>query len=359
MMRRARANGKYSRRFDRLLLVIGPLVIAVLIILHSSQEYSGLVDAPLSAVMFGDQQGRKDPLDLHHLTQANYTSCPETNLVWISNIHKSSRQIRPALKIPRIVHQTSKSRCVTQKIGKAIAKWHFNGWSYFFHEDNAVMRLLQQEFPEFPHLSLIARKCLIHGTLKADLWRYVLLWVYGGIYADLDAVPAKFTAATLQPTDDAFFVVEQYHLLSQWFMAVSPRHPLMYYAVHHSLSRLLDAPDTGAIPASMFTGPHALHAAYIEFRKDAGEFVDSASIGKKPVWAGHFRGSCNRTVTVVGAASDQNEYVNRDFLGVLKKNEYRKMSMRHFQEDKNHPSGQSCLSAMLNAYAHEFNSSPF
>lgn len=316
--------------------------------------------------MRGEAQGKAEhssppnelaPRTLLTLPQLTCSSsalrCPD-NLILVANIDNllsSSRDVSTR-KIPKTVHQTSKSRCITQKVAKAAREWSLrDGWSYFFHDDDAVMRLLQHEFPEFPHLALIARNCLAHGTLKADLWRYLVLWVFGGVYADIDAVPAKFTTDTIDAvTDDAFFVVEQFHLLSQWFMAASPRHPLMYYAVQQSLSNLLTASDTGSIPASLFTGPRALHAAYIQFRRDAGDDVGAAVPGTTPVGAGHYVGSHNRTVTVVGIAADQNEYVNRDVLGVLKQREYHKMGMRHFQEDTKYTTGRSCKSSMLDAF---------
>jgi Glycosyltransferase sugar-binding region containing DXD motif len=253
-------------------------------------------------------------------------------------------------RIPRIVHQTSKSRCVTKIVATAANSWKLEGWSYYFHDDEAVMRLLQHEFSEFPHLSMVASQCMRHGTLKADLWRYLVLWVYGGVYADIDSSPANFDRSTLEDTDDAFFVVEQYHLLSQWFMATSPRHPLMYYAIQQCLTNLLAVPDTGAVSAAMVTGPHALHLAYIQFRKDGGTKIDTATPGNKPVSAGHFVGSYNRTVTVKGVAAFQNEYVYRDVLGERKNREYQKMGMRHFQEDKKHASGVSCRAALLRAH---------
>jgi hypothetical protein len=219
----------------------------------------------------------------------------------------------------------------------------------------------------------VVRKCLVHGTLKADLWRYMIMWVYGGVYADLDAIPAKLTPDNIihqssnssntsldnTKTDtDALFVVEQFHMLSQYFMAVSPRHPLMYYAIQESLVNLLQAPDTGRIAAAMVTGPHALHRAYVRFRNDAGALVDPAGKGHKPVLAGHFVGTYNRSVTVVGVAEDQNEYVNRDVLGMHKKKaSYQKMGMRHFNEDKSHATGKSCFTAMLPLHLSEADSS--
>ena len=222
-------------------------------------------------------------------------------------------------------------------------------WSYFFHDDVAVQRLLRQGFAEFPQLKLVAKHCLVHGTSTSDLWRYLVLWVYGGVYADLDAVPTKNLDVRILLESDAFFVVEQYHLLSQWFMAVSPRHPLMFYAVQQALTRLLQVPDTGSMNAAFVTGPHALHEAFRLFRMDVGLPVNPATGINKPISAGHFVGTLNRSVTVVGTAEFQDEFVKRDALGALKRNEYRKMGMRHFQDDLKHQSNKSCY---LSLYMH-------
>jgi hypothetical protein len=208
------------------------------------------------------------------------------------------------------------------------------------------------DFPEFPHLRQIAENCLLSGTVKADLWRYLVLWQYGGVYADIDSAPHTFTGDTISASDDGFFVVEQYHILSQYFMAMSPRHPLMYYAIHKALLNLLLVPDTGQLNAAHVTGPHALHAAYIEFRKDAGVHVDPTGIGFKPVWKGYFPGTENRSITVVGVGENENEYVWRSIVKKGdKKKEYAAMGMTHFNEytRKDKSSKTTCLSAIRRA----------
>jgi hypothetical protein len=217
--------------------------------------------------------------------------------------------------------------------------------SYYFHDDDAVIRLFQHyAHPEFPLLKPIVEYCLITGTLIADLWRYLILWIYGGIYADIDTIPNELNITDVMH-HDAYFVIEQYHLLSQWFMAISPRHPLMYYAIQQSLSNLLRATDMGRISAPLITGPHALHAAYVQFRRDIDPTVDR----NQPVSAGHYVGTRNRTITVVGTADQENQYVQRDVLGVLKKKEYRKMDMNHFSDDRPQSQGVSCMATMLHS----------
>ena len=195
---------------------------------------------------------RYQVIPLGQLTALSKTKqCSNPRHVHIDNIEARPENDRlfPPRTIPRIIHQTSRSSCVTERIAWTIRRWRkFPDFQYYLHDDDAMMRLLQQEFPEFPQLSRLVRHCLLHGTVRADLWRYVVLWVYGGIYADIDAVPALFHPEDSIGNADAYFVVEQYHLLSQWFMAVSPRHPIMYYAIQHSLANLVHVADTGSIP---------------------------------------------------------------------------------------------------------------
>lgn len=287
------------------------------------------------------QSSRIIPLDKLTETYSWKTICPpKTELVLnvqnavAPNPSEASSEER---KIPKIVHQTAKSRCVTPAFAKLTQTWKFDGYEYYFHDDDAITKLFQEmEFPEFPHLKVVLRNCVTNGTLKADLYRYLILWIYGGIYADFDSSPnfKEFSpSTTISPSDDGFFVVEQYHILSQWFMAVSPRHPLMYYAIQHSLLNLMQAEDTIRIGAHVKTGPHALHRAYIDFRKDAGVIVDKLGTGSKPVWSGTFAGTNNRSVTVVGKGENENQYITRLAINPsIRKRDYRKMGMVHFSK---------------------------
>jgi mannosyltransferase OCH1-like enzyme len=62
-----------------------------------------------------------------------------------------------------------------------IDQWRFDGYSLYFHDDVAVDRLLAKYWPEFPQLQLM-QQCSISGAAKADIWRLLVLWEYGGIY---------------------------------------------------------------------------------------------------------------------------------------------------------------------------------
>lgn len=311
-----------------------------------------LIDAPRQRERARPRDGQTR-LTLDELTRDDYgAACPSMEFEHVQNIVASPQnaQKSPEPRIPHIIHQTSKSRCLTKRLAECTEEWkkrlvYDHNWSYYFHDDDAVNRLLRQNFPDFPRLHPVL-SCIRYGTVKADLWRYVVLWEYGGLYSDLDAQPALFNHSSLSATTDAFFVVEQYHLLSQYFMAVSPKHPLMYYAIQKCLSNLLKLEDIYKLNAAYETGPHALHAGYRQFAHDAGVEVTPAGVGYKPVRRGVFPGTHNRTISVEGHGEFEGEYVVRESIRrIHKKRQYAAMNMTHFTQDFSDAktSGISCI----------------
>ncbi|CAB9519602.1 glycosyltransferase [Seminavis robusta] len=226
-----------------------------------------------------------------------------------------------------------------------------------------MIRLLVSQSDEFPMLhDLVMANCLPHGTLNADVWRYLVLWTYGGVYADIDTQPTKVFISSnnndnkgtaIQDSDDGWFVVEQFHILSQYVMAVSPRHPLVYYAIQHATNKIMVQEDTKQINAALVTGPHALHRAFQDFCKDAGIRMDPQGVGFKPVKAGIWQGTNGRSITVVGRGELEGEYITREMMSLhLKKKQYAKMGMSSFREDKMQSSGQSCMAALFQYHHH-------
>jgi len=293
---------------------------------------------------------------LNYLTRAgdNYDSfCSTRDLVYIFNNISSSSTLPTDTKfnIPKQVHQTSKSRCVTPLIAQLIKTWKLGeDWSYYFHDDDAMARLFALDWSHvFPHLKQVLNCISNRGTLLADIWRYLILYEYGGIYVDIDSVPTKFNSTTIQPNDQGFFVVEQYHLLSQYFMAMTPKHPLMYYAIHASMLHILESPDTGMIQAPAVTGPHALHKGFVHYRMDVGVHVPLFGPGEKCVWKGVFAGTDNTTIRVEGKGENENEYVRREAITRgHKRKEYDMLNMTHFSDNLK-PSGHSCLAVLYHA----------
>ncbi len=90
------------------------------------------------------------------------------NLTVMNDTYKS-QSISNDRKIPKIVHMTSKTRCMTDRFVENINLWRFDDHSLFMHDDEAVNRLLEQVFVEFPLLQDV-RHCIHSGAGLADLW---------------------------------------------------------------------------------------------------------------------------------------------------------------------------------------------
>ena len=190
-------------------------------------------------------------------------------------------------KIPYTLYQTSKGRCLPTDIYNAtIGTWlkessQHSSLGYQFYDDPRMDEYLRNDTQWasiFPGLSL-ALQCIEHAQLpvmKADLWRYLILWERGGIFADLDVVldtNQSFLQHLRDTDDDAVFVLCPHHhgdadaddgggFLSQWLMAVCPSHPLLYYATERAIELVLKAKR--AIPIQ-HTGPRALNDATDRF----------------------------------------------------------------------------------------------
>jgi mannosyltransferase OCH1-like enzyme len=285
---------------------------------------------------------------LSNLTRGHLNvTCPHHPDITLTPIHNKyglplSSTVR---RIPLIIHQTSKSRCLSPMIAQSVQSWqNLDGFSHVFHDDNAVKQLLAEHYTTFPDLKDVMEACVVSKTVMADIWRYIALWEFGGIYTDIDTVPVAFNATTLHPlNDDAYFVVESSHTLSQYFMVASPRHPLMKYAANIAIQGVLYAKDIGQLNAAIKTGPGALHQAFRQFLLDQGIRRKK----EKPVTAGAYVGTYNRMISVEGRADDSNSIVFRDtFQKIKKRHEYRAMGMVHYQDTMRYSVGLSCQAAI-------------
>ena len=59
----------------------------------------------------------------------------------------------PGRRIPKIIHITTKSRCLLPKFVKNIRKWEMKNYSIYIHDDEAVIRLLNKYWPGKLHSS--------------------------------------------------------------------------------------------------------------------------------------------------------------------------------------------------------------
>jgi hypothetical protein len=142
-------------------------------------------------------------------------------------------------------------------------KEKFPSHSIIFHDDYAVERLFQQEWPEFQGLHSAMKCILFKGAMKIDVWRVLVLWKYGGIYTDIDNWPEdRFTEDIIPKNVSAFFFSDPYNRPSQWFMALEPRHPIMYFTMLTIIENILAMGSLRNPNVVQVTGPGTVKTGY-------------------------------------------------------------------------------------------------
>jgi hypothetical protein len=136
--------------------------------------------------------------------------------------------------IPRIIHQTWSEPVDKKKypnMSRLVESFKQSGWEYRFYTDDMSVEFLSTHFP--PEV-LEAYDTLRPGAFKADLFRYCVLLIHGGIYADVDIMLQSNLDLTVPP-DVGFMVpfdqpgVRSGHRMCLWngLMAAAPGHPFL------------------------------------------------------------------------------------------------------------------------------------
>jgi hypothetical protein len=130
------------------------------------------------------------------------------------------------------------------------------------------------------------------------------LWEFGGLYIHLglSAGPSFDTSTILDSYDGFFFIDPQTKELSTKVMAVSPRHPLMYFAIQQIIDYVLSSNDIN----DKFTGASALNRAFRDFGESTSYSQEQGERGFGIV-TGHYVGVLDRSIHIIDyLGGDQN-----------------------------------------------------
>jgi len=88
--------------------------------------------------------------------------------------------------IPKNIFQTWKTKPLTEDLENIMKTWiKMNpSYSYKFYDDNDCIEFMKN----FDQRVYRAYKKIIPGAFKADLWRYCVLFEFGGFYCDVDTI---------------------------------------------------------------------------------------------------------------------------------------------------------------------------
>lgn len=203
--------------------------------------------------------------ELDELTRgykAKSMDCPAPLVIFHNRIARDNETSR---QIPKILHFSMKSRCLPQDLNRNMNRWieQFPSYSVFFHDDEAVARLINLDWREFPKLHTAMNCVLYKGAMTIDIWRVLVLFTYGGVYSDIDNWPADTVDEHLIPESvSAFFFSDPWNRPSQWFMATEKAHPMLYLGLRMIIENVLNLEMIGHPKVVFVTGPHVMGYAY-------------------------------------------------------------------------------------------------
>ena len=138
------------------------------------------------------------------------------------------------VRIPKIIHQTWKSTEIPYHFVEWVKSWKEKhpDWTYMFWTDEGARQLIADKHPDL----LPYYDGYLENIRRADAMRYVILYEYGGVYADLD-VESLLPLDTIARKYSCFLPQEPYehpvmdnnfeHLVINAFLACKSKHPLM------------------------------------------------------------------------------------------------------------------------------------
>ena len=187
--------------------------------------------------------------------------------------------------IPKKIIQTWENKDLNPEFQKIIDIWKINNpdYEYYLFDKNERLKFIQDNFDKNV---IKTYNSIIPGAFKADLFRYCYLYIYGGIFVDIDSLCIGKLDDFLLPNID--FVVpidlninpfEGKHNLACGFIASKPKHPVLLDCINKIVFHV----KNNIIPKSKldFTGPGLLGRCVNKFLKN--NEIDSF-VGKEGIY---------------------------------------------------------------------------
>jgi hypothetical protein len=134
-----------------------------------------------------------------------------------------------------------------------------SGWEYRFYTDAEAGDFLSTHFPPAVREAFEA---LLPGAFKSDLFRYCVLLIYGGVYADVDillaanldnAVPPDVSFMT--PIDEPGANIGKKMCLWNGLIAAAPGHPYLAKAIETVVNQVRNRFTSLDVDAQMCPAP--------------------------------------------------------------------------------------------------------
>ena len=130
------------------------------------------------------------------------------------------------------------------------AKFHNQGFNYHFYND-AMCEQFMKNIAPYINKDIYTAYCKVPlAVMKADLWRYCIIYHFGGIYADTDTI-CKTTPKLFMNKSLLTIVPENSCHLCQWVFAAPKGSLILKSVIDLSVERILSMTE--------IKGEHIIH----------------------------------------------------------------------------------------------------
>ena len=173
------------------------------------------------------------------------------------------------MTIEKNIFQTHKSLVYLikkrkNKILNAMATWkrNSNDFNYYFYNNQMCDEFMKKNFDDKTNQ---AYNKLPMGVMKADLWRYCVIYKYGGIYADADTICKINPQIFLNNSYLTVAPEPGYNYFCQWTFAAPAGSPILKSIIDLSVDRILNTEIKGEHIIHYLTGPECFTDGIIKY----------------------------------------------------------------------------------------------
>lgn len=170
--------------------------------------------------------------------------------------------------IPKNIWQTYKTSYenLPEYAMKATATWIEKNpdWKYEYFSDSDVMDFVKDNFGN--EWIKIFESCPI-GVMRADIWRVMIVYVYGGMYTDLDTICHVPISLWFDKIPDKRIILNAEHEIhiQQWTFLAEASHPVLEHILYN-IEKAFGNPDyTNEHFVHAMTGPGIFTKSVLEF----------------------------------------------------------------------------------------------
>ena len=140
-------------------------------------------------------------------------------------------------KIPRNIIQTYKNNTVHESIHDNTMSFleKNRDYNYYLITDEIGVQLIVDHFDK---RTLDAYNKLNLGAAKGDFLRYIAMYIYGGMYIDLDATIKSSLSTLIDPNVEHLVIVDTNFNLEQWIFGFSEKNIIVLKLIQEMVKRI-------------------------------------------------------------------------------------------------------------------------